>query len=251
MKKLIILSGIIAVMFTGCEVHPYASFQIREGNTVQPFDVITFSNYSSHAVAYEWDFGDGTYSDLKNPQHSYEYEGIYTISLRAISEDNNVDVAYMDIEVIYTLLEITVVEWNPDEHIDWLIEDAFVLLYPTRDAWLNDYDVIAYGYTDNHGVITFAGLEERYYWVWAEKVPASYLETDGYDNYSFYLDGYDSYIKTPVLVPFALNTWIAWVHYFDPYQSPDKAIKKNRHEKYAKNKIISDSTSFIIVGATE
>ena len=94
MKKLIILSGIVAVIFTGCEVQPYASFQIREGNTVQPFDVITFNNYSSHAVSYEWDFGDGTFSTLMSPTHYYEYEGLYTITLRAISEDHNVDITY-------------------------------------------------------------------------------------------------------------------------------------------------------------
>ena len=115
---------------------------------------------------------------------------------------------------------------------------------------MNDYGVIAYGYTDQYGEITFAGLDAHPYYVWAEKVPA-YTNVDGYDNYNFFTEGLDSYIRTPALVPFALNAWIAWVDYFDYYQSPDKAIKKNRHEKYAKNKIKSDSTSFIIVGATE
>jgi PKD repeat protein len=248
MKKLIILSGIVAVIFASCEVQPYADFSVSPGTTVQPYDVISFNNYSDRAVSYEWDFGDGTFSNLINPTHYYTQEGIYQVSLRAVSEDHNVDIAYLTIEVIYTLLQITVVEWNSAEQIDWLVEDAFVLLYPSENAWVNDYGVIASGYTDHYGEITFAGLDAQQYYVWAERVPA-YTSVDGYDNYNFYTEGLYSYIRTPVLAPFALNTWIAWVDYFDYYQSPQKEVKKFRHEKYSKNQLKSDSTSLVIVGA--
>jgi PKD repeat protein len=245
MKKLLALTGFIAVIFTGCEVHPYADFT-ADYTRVQPLEEIRFTNISDRAVSFEWDFGDGTVSTVANPVHYYTDEGTYQVSLRAYSKDNNVDVSYMTIEVLYTLLEVTVVEYNDQEHIERLINDAFVIIYESLYDWENDINEAGYGYTNGYGEITFAGLYPESYWVWAEKVPAD-TDVDGYDNYDFYLDGLDSYISTDILVPFALNTWIAWVDYFAYYESPNKTIKKNRHEKYAKDKIKTNASSFIIV----
>jgi PKD repeat protein len=42
---------------------------------------IQFSDGSSAAVAWSWDFGDGTTSPLKNPSHSYAAPGLYTVML--------------------------------------------------------------------------------------------------------------------------------------------------------------------------
>lgn len=42
---------------------------------------ITTANNSSDANRYEWDFGDGTTSELENPSHTYAVDGEYTISL--------------------------------------------------------------------------------------------------------------------------------------------------------------------------
>lgn len=249
MKKLLAITGLLAIFFAGCEVHPYADFT-ADYNRVQPLEEIRFTNISDRAVSYEWDFGDGTGSTVMNPIHYYTDEGTYQVSLRVTSKDNNVDIAYMTIEVIYTLLEITVVEWNDQERIEYLVDDAFVILYETLYDWENDINDVGNGYTDSYGVITFAGLYDDSYFVWAEKVPA-YTNVDGYDNYDFYVDGLDSYISTPYLVPFALNTWIAWVDYFATYESPGKAIKKNRHEKYMKDKIKSDTPSLVIVDVSK
>jgi len=47
--------------------------------------LITFTNLSSGASAYYWDFGDLSYSTSANPTHIYESSGIYTVSLTAIS----------------------------------------------------------------------------------------------------------------------------------------------------------------------
>jgi PKD repeat protein len=246
MKRIIIITGILAVLVTGCEVHPYASFTANY-TTVQPNEVITFTNHSDRAVSFDWDFGDGYTSTEVNPRHAYSSEGTYQVSLRATSKDNNVDVAYMTVDVIYTLLEISVID---NEINNLYITHAFVILYPSLDAWVNDYGDVASGYTDDQGVITFAGLDEQQYYVWAEKVPA-FTQVDGYDNYNFYLDGLYSFIRTSVLVPFALNTWTAWVDYFEVYQSPDKSVKKFRREKYEKGKIKDTDSSFVLVDVSK
>ncbi len=245
MKKILALTGLLAVIFVGCEVHPYADFTV-DYNRVQPYEEIHFTNISDRAVSYEWDFGDGTGSTAMNPIHYYTEEGNYQVSLKVWSEDHNVDIAYMTIEVVYTLLEVSVVEWNSQERVEFLIPGALVVLYETLYDWENDINDVVWGYTDGTGVITFAGLDERHYYVWAQKV---YDEGDGYDNYLFYEDYMDSYITTPVLIPFALNTWIAWVDYYLVY--PDKAIKKDRLEKYSRDKIKSKNASFIKVDVSK
>jgi len=44
---------------------------------------VTFTNLSTNADSYEWDFGDGTTSDDVNPTHSYSTAGVYNVSLKA------------------------------------------------------------------------------------------------------------------------------------------------------------------------
>ncbi len=43
----------------------------------------TFSNTSTGAVSYQWDFGDGLTSNLKDPEHTYPAAGPYTVTLIA------------------------------------------------------------------------------------------------------------------------------------------------------------------------
>ncbi|MFN0034303.1 MAG: PKD domain-containing protein [Saprospiraceae bacterium] len=48
--------------------------------------VVTFTNSSSFATAYEWDFGDGFASNDVDPVHEYSEPGIYTVVLTAFNE---------------------------------------------------------------------------------------------------------------------------------------------------------------------
>jgi PKD repeat protein len=43
----------------------------------------TFTNTSSGATGYLWNFGDGTTSTLQNPTHTYSITGTYTVTLTA------------------------------------------------------------------------------------------------------------------------------------------------------------------------
>ncbi|MFN5423710.1 MAG: PKD domain-containing protein, partial [bacterium] len=65
--------------------NPVASFTYRPNpprdNT--PFD---FTNNSSGAVTYLWDFGDGFYSNEKDPSHIYQETGTYNICMIAYNE---------------------------------------------------------------------------------------------------------------------------------------------------------------------
>jgi PKD repeat protein len=62
------------------EAQVQAGFTISSGQGCAPFSV-NFSNTSSGAVSYHWDFGNGNYSNVPNPQNVYVNPGNYTVSL--------------------------------------------------------------------------------------------------------------------------------------------------------------------------
>ncbi len=50
---------------------------------------VDFTNTSTGADSYEWDFGDETISQEENPSHSYVGTGTYAVTLKAISGSNS------------------------------------------------------------------------------------------------------------------------------------------------------------------
>ncbi len=48
-------------------------------------DEVQFENLSSNAIRYEWKFGDGEVSSLKNPKHRFSEVGEYEVKLTAYS----------------------------------------------------------------------------------------------------------------------------------------------------------------------
>lgn len=65
---------------------PKAHFEISPGKAIIPNDEIRFLNYSSNAVRFRWDFGDGTTSDFFEPNHTYTKFSSYNVRLTAYSE---------------------------------------------------------------------------------------------------------------------------------------------------------------------
>lgn len=47
---------------------------------------VIFTNQSTNALTYGWDFGDGEISSDENPAHQYTLDGIYTVTLTATNE---------------------------------------------------------------------------------------------------------------------------------------------------------------------
>ncbi|MGD0342945.1 MAG: PKD domain-containing protein, partial [Bacteroidales bacterium] len=65
---------------------PKARFEYSPDNAVLPNDEIFFHNYSSDAIKYVWDFGDGSSSELFEPIHLYKKSGRYNIKLVVSTE---------------------------------------------------------------------------------------------------------------------------------------------------------------------
>lgn len=69
----ITLTGLVSVL---PQPMPVFSYMI-DGN------LVIFSNASTEATQYNWDFGDNTTSNAVNPQHTYAADGAYTVTLNA------------------------------------------------------------------------------------------------------------------------------------------------------------------------
>jgi PKD repeat protein len=63
----------------------YAGFTHTE--TPCPPYIATFQDTSSNAVAWLWNFGDGTFSTLQHPQHTYAVGGFHSVSLTITTAD--------------------------------------------------------------------------------------------------------------------------------------------------------------------
>jgi PKD repeat protein len=81
-------NGMMSVSSQIIKVHPrpVARFEITPENAIIPDDEIVFHNFSSDAVRFTWDFGDGNYSELFEPRHQYRKFDKYSVKLIATSD---------------------------------------------------------------------------------------------------------------------------------------------------------------------
>ena len=160
---------------------------------------VVFTNCSSDATSYLWDFGDGTTSTLQNPAHTYTNTGNYTVTLKAYSNGIESTVT-KDLAVHYTTdLDILVMY---DGSSDPVI-DAEVTLYETENDWINDTNPYLWGNTDNNGIIIFENLDPVEYYVYAYKeasTPPDYYGNDNQGNLvgpliQYELNSYNVYVE--------------------------------------------------------
>lgn len=84
----------------------------------QPFGCIdlpvSFTNLSTGAATYEWDFGDGDLSVTNNPSHIYDEDGYYTVSLVATTAAGCTDTLTYDNMIAAYPLPIANFTYSPD-----------------------------------------------------------------------------------------------------------------------------------------
>ncbi len=82
--------------------NPVAGFTVSDSaSSCTPLEV-QFTNTSTYATSYAWDFGSGGTSTLTNPVHFYPNPGTYTVRLIATSPGGCTDTAYKNIIVYDT-----------------------------------------------------------------------------------------------------------------------------------------------------
>ena len=103
----------------------------------------TFTNTSTDATSYSWDFGDGNASTNENPVHTYAYKGQYNVTLTATSpEGSNV----FSNEIFVGDVSTPISEFSFD----------FSLPTPLRNESLLDY-------SEANGVATATGVNDDWW----------------------------------------------------------------------------------------
>jgi len=72
-------SNTLRQLFTAYPL-PVANFALQDSFGCAPFQAL-FSDQSTKAVSWQWDFGDGSSSTQQHPTHEYAQDGTYTVSL--------------------------------------------------------------------------------------------------------------------------------------------------------------------------
>jgi len=201
MNKFIYILIILPVILASCESRPEAFFFVDKDEAFVGEDIY-FTNDSYNAVEYEWDFGDGTYSDAVDASHSYNASGEFEVELTAWNRNGHSDKAYQIITVVSpTILEIEVLEWVDE----YPVPNANVRLYPTLADWDDETNMQSEGFTGMNGKVVFFHLGSYVYYVDVWETNHNNFDLRGFDN--------DYYLRVPQLVPNEVNTFIAYVDY--------------------------------------
>ncbi len=72
-----------AESFTGLIDSVLVDFNYTIDSSLKSIYTVHFTNNSSGATEYSWDFGDGNTSVLPNPTHTYSAPGVYNVTLNA------------------------------------------------------------------------------------------------------------------------------------------------------------------------
>lgn len=87
MKKKLLLAFLLITILASCKKEKKApataaSFTITKSNYYLT-EPVSFSNSSTNAATYQWDFGDGQTASTQSPQHAYTTAGTYQVKLTA------------------------------------------------------------------------------------------------------------------------------------------------------------------------
>lgn len=70
-----------AVIVTQTAAMPITSFRVTPTSGNAPLAVLFTDTSTGVPITWQWDFGDGTGSSAKNPAHTYQYPGLYSVTL--------------------------------------------------------------------------------------------------------------------------------------------------------------------------
>ena len=118
-------------------VPPSAGFNIEQSE--ENFLEYAFTNTSTNATSYEWDFGDGNMSTEESPTHVYAVAGEYTITLTASSDVGLSTEFSKSINILAPVTAAFTFQVDPDDYrtYDFMdaSEGAVMLLWEFGDGY--------------------------------------------------------------------------------------------------------------------
>ena len=177
--KVLLFTAILAILSMFCFISCTKSSEGTSGNTPPPTvpkvvanftisstDVttpatVTFTNQSTNALTYSWDFGDNTAtSPLAAPSHIYNNAGTYLIILTATGSDGSKSSYSYPITIKQgTSLNVSVLDIN-----GLAVSGATVSLYSSYLDYFNKTNVISTETTNSNGLVTFNKLSTIVYY---------------------------------------------------------------------------------------
>jgi uncharacterized membrane protein len=139
---------------------------------------IYFSNCSSGADTYLWEFGDGTTSSSSNPTHQYQNAGTYTVKLTAYNKGGRSTASKIIYVAGTTKLDILVMYYGTSDPVS----NCEVTLYGTLQNWIDLQNPLVKITTGSSGNVIFSDLEPVEYFVDAYR---SVSDTSYYCNEKF------------------------------------------------------------------
>ncbi len=90
---------------------PVASFTFTLNSAYAP-SVCSFTNTTQNGVTFAWNFGDGSSSTEKSPNHTYNTEGVYNIIMEAKNGDGKSSTATITVTVLKAVAALPVVSFS-------------------------------------------------------------------------------------------------------------------------------------------
>lgn len=159
----------ICLYMTSCVKKPNASFSVSNSNP-KVGEYVSFSNTSSDAKSYSWNFGDGQSSMDASPSHVYYRHGTYTVTLTAYSKNekkNDVATSTITVKAVGDAMFWT----------DYTTEYIITVTLNNVNKNITSYYYSVPSNCGASGCATFSNLEPGVYYYYAE-------------NYLYWWSGY-------------------------------------------------------------
>ena len=206
MKRLITILPLLSLIVTSCHKDPPPPYA-EAGVDLNPAFVgeyVRFTSYSTNADYIEWDMDDGYTYNTGVVDHFFVHPGWYDVSLKAYGVNGRVSTAVIPMEVIGSIITITVKEIDQE----YVIPDVEIYLFKSLEDWdTGDIDLaIGPFYTDSYGEVTIDGLSYQKYYV-----DAYYrYGNEGYVNWNLGMEN-EYWIETQLLTGWEYHYFTAFV----------------------------------------
>jgi hypothetical protein len=140
---------------------PTANFTYA-GEGLAP-STVTFTNSSTNATSYSWDFGDNSTSTLTNPTHTYRVGGVFTVKLTATGAggtNSTSKTVNITAPTKYTITKITLdsVPFKDTSGNTWDPVIGFGGNYTNPDIYFNIFDTYANPLWNNMPKTTYSDI---------------------------------------------------------------------------------------------